>query len=404
MIRRLVVIIPILLMLAAGLALVRLVTGGGEVVDDIPEEVESSPLTEQPPVVAARQDVTVVVSAGGSSSGATRPATAAAQPYTAGQPTATPQPDTAAPTDFTPSTWRITPPGCCSGARWAADSARVLFYHRPDDAPVGLWSADTSGTLTYLQPNFGHLSADNSIIVSRNGGITLIEALDGSGSRPLHNDGVNTLPAPDGRHVAYLARLGMMGRNDPQHRLMVAAVDGGEPITLLDLARADHLYWLPDSQRLVVFGWRPEGTSPGLWTVDISTGASKQIVQANYLTAVEVAPDGGWIAYLATLQPNAGDNGLWIVRPDGSERRHTGFSRAARWAADSQALLAMVPSGGGKELRRIELDGGAQTVIVGRAHADIDIEADDWSVAPDGRLIVYRSPRDRALWLLQIAP
>lgn len=381
MMRLLGLAILIALLLAGGLLGARVLIDGPEV-PALLGEADETPLAAQPPVAAARSDVTVVAAV------PRRPA-----PGLLRQSTAAPA-----------ATWPITPPGCCPGVRWAADSARVLFYHRPADGPAGLWSADAAGAMTFLQPNFGHVSADGSILVSRAGGSTLIEGLDGRPGRTLENRGVETLPSPDGRHVAYLARLGLLNRDDPQHRVTVAAVDGGEPTGLLDLARADWLRWLPDGRRLVVFGWRPEGVDPGLWTIDIATGAVSQIVQANFLTAVEVSPDSAWIAYLATLQPNPADNGLWIVRPDGSERRQIGLGRAARWSADSQALLILAPAPGGKEIHRLDIATGAQTVLVGRADADFDVEADDWSLAPDGRTIVYRSPRDRALWLLQLNP
>lgn len=304
-----------------------------------------------------------------------------------------------------PATWRLTPPGCCPAARWAADGRRVIFYARPEAGPAGAWTADLTGTLAPLWPRFGYTAAGDTLLVSAAGEATRVERLDGSLDLMLANGGVETLPAPDGSRVAYLARLRPGGRTgDSQERVTVAALDGSPPRGLLDLARADYLRWFPDSRRLAVFGWRPEGVAPGLWVVDSDSGAASQIVAANFLAAIEVAPDGQWLAYLATLQPNPNDNGLWVVRPDGSERRRLEHARAARWAADSQALLALVPVPGGKEVHRLDLATGARSVLVGRDQVDFDVEADDWSVSPDGRYLLYRSSRDRALWVLQVAP
>lgn len=303
------------------------------------------------------------------------------------------------------ATWPLTPAECCAGARWTADSRRVTFYRRPPIGPAGAWATDLTGSLSPLWPRFGYISANDALIVSAEGETTRLERFDGSVDRTITNGGVETLPSPDGSQVAYFAWIQAGGRtSDAVARVIVVPVDGSWPRGLNDLARPDYLRWLPDSRRLVAFGWQPDGTSPGLWVIDGFTGAAQQIVSANYLTAVEPSPDGAWIAYLATLQPNPDDNGLWVVRPDGSERRRLPHARAARWAADSQALLALMPAPGGKEIHRIDLATGWRSVLVSREQVDFDVEADDWLVAPDGRHIVYRSPRDRALWALRIVP
>lgn len=297
----------------------------------------------------------------------------------------------------------LTPAGCCPAARWLPDSRQIVFYHRPADGPAGAWVVEEGGTPRPHWPRFGHISADGSLIVSSESGATLVERLDGSSSQTLDNGGIETLPAPDGQAVAYLRTLVRGGRtNDSQERVVVARLDGSPAQGLLDLARADYLSWFPDSRRLVVFGWRPEGTSPGLWVIDSVSGQAQQIVAANFLTAIAVSPNGEWIGYLATLQPTREESGVWIVRPDGSDRRRLPHERAFRWASDSQSLLALMPAPGGKEIHRIEIATGQRSVVIGRDQADFDVEADDWSIAPDGHAIVYRSSRDRGLWLLPL--
>lgn len=337
-----------------------------------------------PPEVARSLRQTVVVAP---MSAPVAPADHIAQRATVGQPT------------------RLTPPGCCPAARWLADSRRVVFYHLPDQGTPGAWTADESGALTLLWPRFGHVDGEGKVIASQVGDTTLVEHLVSGAQWTLANDGVESRPAPDGRSVAYLARLLPGGRTyDSQERVMVNRLDGRGSRALLDLARADYLSWFPDSRRLVVFGWRPEGSSPGLWVIDTDTGQSQQIVAANFLTAIAVSPDGQWIAYLAALQPTAAENGVWIVRPDGSDLRRIAHERGFHWAADSQALLALTPVAGGKEIHRIDIASNTRSVVVAHADVDFDVEADDWSVAPDGHAIVYRSSRDRALWVLPLSP
>jgi hypothetical protein len=241
------------------------------------------------------------------------------------------------------------------------------------------------------------------VMASRDGTTTWVERLDGSLTLSLTNGGVETWPAPNGQSVAYLERVRAGGRTaDSLERVVVDRLDGHGPRELVELARADWLRWLPDSRRLVVFGWRPEGRSPGLWIIEIDSGSVSQIVAANFLTAIEVSPDGQWIGYLATLQPTAAENGVWLVRPDGSDRRQLPHERAFRWAADSQALLALMPAPGGKELHRIDIASGARSLLIGRDQVDFDVDADDWSVAPDGHALLFRSSRDRGLWTLRL--
>ena len=303
-----------------------------------------------------------------------------------------------------PATWPLTPPGCCPVAQWSADSERVFFYYRPENGPAGLWSVTLSGEMAFVRSRFGYLSADERVLVSQapNNNM-LIERLDSGASRYLPNGAVQTLPSSDGRLVAYFNRLRGAGRDgDSLEDITIAPVDSGEPVALLRLSRSDHLTWFPDGKRLLVFGWRVDGTSPGLWTIDIDTGAAAQIVAMNFLQGVTISPDGQWIAFLATLQSDPAANGMWIVRPDGSGRRRVPLDRAARWAADSKALLTLAPAGGGKEIHRLDLVTGARTVLASRDQVDFDVEANAWFVSPDGRHILYRSSRDRALWALQL--
>jgi Tol biopolymer transport system component len=308
--------------------------------------------------------------------------------------------------DPLPATWPLTPPGCCPFSRWSADGTRVFFYYQPENETAGLWSVDLSGQMAFLQPRMGLLSANEQVLVSRiEGNHTLVERLDGGASLTLPNGGIETLPSPDGRLVAYFHRVRGGGRNsDSLEHLMVAPLDGGAPDSLVQLARSDYLRWFPDSRRLLVFGWQPDSTRPGLWVAEVDTGVVRQIMVANYLSMPSVSPDTQWIAYLAGLQPDPADSGVWVVRPDGSDRRRLPVERAVQWAPDSQAVLALMPTPGGKEIHRLDLATGSQTVLVSHGQLDFDVEADDWSVAPDGRHILYRSARDRALWVIQLAP
>ena len=220
-----------------------------------------------------------------------------------------------------PETWRLTPSGCCPGGRWAADGQRAIFYSKPADGPAGAWTADLAGNLAPFWPRFGYTAAGNSLIISAASDVTRVERLDGSLNLTLANGGVETLPT-DGRQVAYLDRLRAGGRTgNSLERVTVAALDGGPPRGLLDVARADYLRWFPDGRRLAVFGWRPDGTSPRPLGGRNGHRQRRPDRRRQLPDRDRGRADGQWLAYLAMLQPNPDDNGVWVVRPDGGERR-----------------------------------------------------------------------------------
>ena len=131
------------------------------------------------------------------------------------------------------------------------------------------------------------------------------------------------------------------------------------------------------------------GTGDGLWKVENGRGAQVwRNVDAALSEPAAVSPDG---RRLALVVRQNGTRTLWIMSPDGSNRRTLAESidiegaagqGAVDWSPDSNSIVAGGRDAEGSALFRIPADGGApQRIVQGAAFNPV------WS--PDGNLIVY---------------
>jgi len=91
------------------------------------------------------------------------------------------------------------------------------------------------------------------------------------------------------------------------------------------LDRTDHydtrfLEYSPDGER-IVFGSQPYGGSFQLWIMNLDGTQLRQLTQDGGYSA-DWSPDGDWIVY---NNPSYGDGRLWLIQPDGSEKRQLSF-------------------------------------------------------------------------------
>ena len=108
----------------------------------------------------------------------------------------------------------------------------------------------------------------------------------------------------------------------PVVRIWVANADGSNARTRGNVVRAAELAWFPDGQRLLFAGRDADGGNPGIYAFDTTTGALTRIVDAFSPRGVRLAPDGSHLVYLAALEEQPEDNGLFIVNADGSAKRN----------------------------------------------------------------------------------
>lgn len=124
----------------------------------------------------------------------------------------------------------------------------------------------------------------------------------------------------------------------------------------------------------------------------------EKAVEAVVVADIQISPDGGTIAYVAT-QASAGESGpqmsIWLVEASGgAPRRLTtseGIDGSPRWSPDggSIAFLSDRKERGKQQAYLIALNGGEAVRLTGQEGGLVDI---DWS--PDGRLLAFTAVDD----------
>lgn len=132
--------------------------------------------------------------------------------------------------------------------------------------------------------------------------------------------------SPDGRHIAYRARVTADGLSYVQYKLVVIDLDNQESRILTPDAsfEVDDLAWMPDGRGVVVSV--QDGPRSGLVRVDLESAAVTEVSMENR-HLVDWSQDGsGRILAVFQTPDSLGD--LWLLDPQAAARRLTGLGAA----------------------------------------------------------------------------
>jgi hypothetical protein len=289
---------------------------------------------------------------------------------------------------------------CCGVFSWI-DARHLLVFDNPAGGQVGAWVMDVStGARRYLSSNFGLPSRSGLIsIPDPAAGQTEIRRVDGSVVATIKNGGVLTWISPDGTRVVWLEDVGVRQVSSlvPRTvRLWSAAIDDGNARPILEF-RAAAVQWLPDSRHVVALGRMPDGSEPGVWLIDTTTGSNGVDVAGTFLQALRLSNDGSRMAYLETLSGESSQDGVWVANTNGTGRVHLRETGSYRWAGDASHLwfLDLAPREGGNDslvLVDVQNDSVVQQIDLGGR-----VLNDQWEMSPDGSAVAYWSEADLAV-------
>lgn len=163
-----------------------------------------------------------------------------------------------------------------------------------------------------------------------------------------------------------------------------------------DFALDDHPAWSPDGKRIVFSSTRQASSTPGqAWNALYVMNADGTSIKR--LSPPETpdysptwSPDGNWIA-CASVSGNPGGTDLYLMKPDGSERRLV--VKDGGWptfAADSASLFFHRKNAGKWGVWRVRLDGAELERMTPEA-----IEAFTPRASVDGKWLALAVLRDR---------
>jgi Tol biopolymer transport system component len=280
---------------------------------------------------------------------------------------------------------------------WFPDNRRLAFASLRSGAP-NIWEIDLD-TLELRQLTFG-AGADWVPAVARDGSIAYVQfghQIDIRWTRldtpeqeherltSFTGEHFGARVSPDGNRVVYYSDragnfdLWLLDRTTGQHR------------QLTDHPADDRLPdWSADGEEIVFMSDR-DGLVR-LWIVQTETGVVRRLTDHTLPWSTHSAkgqggprwsPDGSVIGYLAPEEGNA----IWLVRPDGSDRRPSRVRGALSfgWYLDAQRVVytRRAPDGSGLvELRVAHLGTGEDHLLRAGAIAEV-------AVSPEGSALTF---------------
>lgn len=302
---------------------------------------------------------------------------------------------------------QLTSGGCCTRPFWSQDSQQVLYIDKPDpSAPVGIYGVPVAAPQQprLVTPRIAAYSHGLSLIIDVQPGLTTIERVADGTQWTVPAAGRTVTVSPNQKRVAWALGSGGGGSSSSGgvSRIQVANLDGSDQRTAGSINRGSIGGWISDDV-LLLSSRVPRSRVQVLSTLSILTGEVKELFRAENLRGQTLSPDGAWVAFHVAPNPDAKQNGLWLVRTDGSAafRANPELFGPVQWR-DSHRLL-VVPFRAAAEHHELwELDMATQQArrLTDPRVTQMKINDGDWTASPDGRSVAFVSASDRNLWLL----
>jgi len=394
---------PRLLVAAAGLALLVLAGCQGE--------SQPPAITPSPTVTVSDQVAQTTVEA------PTLAPTATPIPSPTSTATATPEP-TATPTPTAlPQAIQLTTGGCCTQPFWSPDSQEVRFIDKPaDDTPAGIWSVPLENPLTepvLLTERIELSTAGPEYLVETNGNTTVIERLADGERWTVPAQGRTVRISPDRTRIAWSITNSDLPPENQVASIWVANLDGSAAEQVATLPRGGVSGWIADNTLLVSGRESLQAREQALSALSLADGSVTELARAERLRGQVLSPSGQWIVYYITFDDDRAQNGLWLVRTDGSQRTRldSALFGAYQWRGCpglcglEDDRLIMVPFDPKATFHRlVELNPvtGETRPLTDPALAPIKIANGDWRVSPDGRYVAFVESNDRNIWAIEL--
>ena len=251
------------------------------------------------------------------------------------------------------------------------------------------------GAARQVAPPFG--AARNGLLAFDQSG-SIIVARPGSAEAPAV---LATFPgafgpvfAPDGAHLAFYAQ------QDGVDTLFVARPDGSEPVAVSQgraLGGTDlemRPSWSPDSSRIAFTGF--SDGDHHLYVANVTESSSIELGAAGQ-SRIDPAwsPDGEWIAFQAPGTNKISQQGLYLIRPDGTDEHLVASTvggsftyRHPQWLPDPDRQVLAYPIGqpSAYDIAVFDVASNTETVVSREPAAEL------WPVwSPDGTLLAWNA-------------
>ena len=299
----------------------------------------------------------------------------------------------------------ISEPGCCSRPAWSADPGQVVFLDRPSqEAEIGIYGIPIAGGMKRLvTTRVGLYSEDWSLVAYPEGGDTFVERLSDQRRWLIPSKGRGVVFSRDASRIAWQA--GSLAITNPDRRrdeIWVAQWDGSGERRLVSVIGGGLIGWAQDDEALIVAGRMREAGPSGIWRLPLAKGEGARLLwETPSPRGALLSPQGGWLAFYQAFSEAVRQNGLYVIRTDGSQGLRLEKFGSYRWRREGTLLLLPLnleqPDA---QLWEIDVSRAEQRQLEIPSPADFRIANNDWMPSPDGSKVVFVSSEDYALWIL----
>jgi hypothetical protein len=310
---------------------------------------------------------------------------------------------------------RLTSGECCTQPFWSPDSQAVLFIDKPNaDAPTGIWGVPITqpgATPQLFTERIAAYTDDLMMVIGYGGSETTIEQLDG----PLSDTVVErwTVPArgrpvaisPGGTQIAWSVSNGDVPVERRVTEIWVANLDGSDARSVVRLSRGGFGGWISDEVLLLTGRESLDSRVTVAYTYSLIDGSTVELMRSERSRGYAMSPDRRWMVVFVTFSENPADNGLWLVRTDGTEKRQLGqdlFGDFAWRDKDRLLIIPFKPNADYHEFWQYDVETGQVSRLTDPEVTPLKIANGDWQVSPDGRSVAYVESSDKNIWLLTL--
>jgi hypothetical protein len=306
----------------------------------------------------------------------------------------------------------------------------VLYIDKPGpELPVGIWGVDTTQpqpTPELITERIAFYTADLAFRIEPGQDRTIIErlavplaqsqALSGTGSL------TSSIPPPGttwevptgGRSVSIspgYQRIAWQVSNEdiPTERrttqVWVANLDGSAPHMVANLPRGGLSGWISDDVLLLSGRDTLNAHEQVLFTFALADGSQVELARGARLRGGGLSPDGAWLAYFVALDEDTTQNGIWLVRTDGTGRHRLGrdLFGAYQWRDNHRLLIIpFQPEADYYAIWEFDVETEQARQLTDPQITPFKIANGDWTVSPDGRHVAFVESEDRNIWLLTL--
>lgn len=291
---------------------------------------------------------------------------------------------------------------CCTGVFWSPDSVWVAYIAKPEGArAAGIYGAAVDGTgVRRLYSRVGLLSPDWTLMAYPDEGKTILMST-ASGRKwvvPAAGKAVWFSPARD--RIIWETGSSTYTHLDLRRRaIWMANVDGSRAVKAVTTYGGGFIGWTADEAKLLVSGRLSAIDPRGVWVIPLDASPPWLLFAADQIRDPLLSPDRTWLAFYLAFGADPSQDGLWLVKTDGSQQHHLPVFGAYRWRSGDQLLvIPQTMDARGPGLLQVDASSG-EVERLNSLEEGGAIAANDWQPSPDGRWLAFVSRNGGGLML-----